>query len=357
MVLETGHASRRDVQSQRRVVDGQVTITVDWAARLSRMEPGTRGEAVWPDGQVIVGGPFATIMMNSEDDLQDTILPRFDVAGGYDFLLQPVTGVQVSKDDTHHQKMIALAEDIKLICDLARKTPCLGMIVLDPITRFLGKLKMNAEEEVSSVLMPLVMLAQELGVVVVTVSHLNKSDSPDPMLRVMGARAFVGIARDAWQCSDDNDLESPYAHILAPVRGPKASQSLKYHTEIVPHDIDGATSEVIKIVWDGKSNATATQGLDKEAKKNLSEEKEAAVELKKFLNAGQRTSVECQSFLKSAGFKVDELNWFRVRKFSGVRTEHKAVGGGGSKSMWFLPSAQQEFEVPAARKDESAPEF
>jgi hypothetical protein len=335
---------------------GKSPITVDWAARLSRMTPGTRGEAVWPDGQPIVGGPFATIMMNNEDDLQDTILPRFDVAGGYDMFLHPVTGVQVSKDDTHHQKMIALAEDIKLICDLAWKITNLGMIVLDPITRFLGKLNMNREEEVSLALMPLVMLAQELGVVVVIVSHLNKSDSPDPMLRVMGARAFAGVARDAWQCSDDPDSESPYAHIMAPIRGPKASQSLKYHTEVVPFEIDGEMGEVIKIVWDGTSNATATQGLDKESKKNLSQDKEAAIELRNFLKAGKRSAGECQAFLKSCGFRVEDMNFGRVRKYAGVH--HKQEGGGkNTKSFWFLPTAENMFEKSEARAKDDAPQY
>ena len=336
---------------------GKSPITVDWAARLSRVTPGSRGEAVWPDGQPIVGGPFATIMMNNEDDLHDTLLPRFDLAGGYDMFLHPVTGVQVSKGDTHRQKMIALSEDIQLICTLARKIDNLGMISIDPITRFLGKLNMNREEEVSLALMPLVMLAQELGIVVVVVSHLNKSDSPDPMLRIMGARAFAGIARDAWQCSDDPDSENPYAHIMAPVRGPKASQSLKYHTEILEVLIDGEMSEVVKVFWDGKSNATASQGLDKESKKNLSLEKEAAVELRNFLKSGKRAASDCQQFLRSSGFRVENMNFGRVRKLAGVSHKQEGAGGGGSKSIWFLPGSDNLFEPPAARKDDEAPKY
>jgi hypothetical protein len=337
---------------------GKSPITVDWAARLSRLTPGMRGEAVWPDGQPIARAPLHTIMLNSEDDLQDTILPRFDLAGGYDMFFHLITGVRVSKDDKHHQRMLALKEDIRLLCEFARKiSPELGMITVDPITNYLGKgMRMNAEEDVRHILMPLVGLAQELGITVVTVSHLNKGEG-DPMSRVMGARAFVGVARDAWQCVDDPDSENKYAHIFGPVRGPKASQSFKYHTEVVPVEIGGEMSDVIKIVWDGRSNATVAQGLDQEAKKNLSGDKEAAIELKNLLTAGKRAASDCQSFLKSCGFKVENMNFSRVRKLAGAEHRQEGVSGGGSKSVWYLPSAQQEFEPPAARKDDDAPKY
>ena len=68
----------------------------------------------------------------NEDDLQDTILPRFDLAGGCDMFFHPITGVQVSKDDKTRQRMIALKEDIGLLCVVARKlAPHLGLIVID----------------------------------------------------------------------------------------------------------------------------------------------------------------------------------------------------------------------------------
>jgi len=330
---------------------GKSPLTVDLAARLSRF-PGasSRGEAVWPDGQPIPNAPLSTIMLNNEDNLEDTILPRFDLAGGYEMFFHPVTGVHVEKSDSHHQRMLGLKEDLDLICGLARKlAPHLGMVIIDPITNYLGqKIKMNAEEDVRSVLMPLVGLAQELGITVVTVSHLNKAESQDPMSRVMGARAFIGVPRDAWQCADDPDSENKYAHILGPVRGPKASQSLRYHTEVVNVEIGDEMSDVIHIVWDGKSNATIEQGLDQDAKKNLSQEKAAAVELKNFLNSGKQSAAACQSFLRESGFDVEKMNFGRVRKYAGVL--HKQEGGGeNTKSMWYLPTHADLFEPPPAR--------
>ena len=333
---------------------GKSPLTVDLAARLSRMTPGMRGEAVWPDGQPIVNAPLSTIMLNNEDNLEDTILPRFDLAGGYEMFFHPVTGVQVSKSDSHHQQMLGLKEDLDLICGLARKlAPHLGMVIIDPITNYLGqKIKMNAEEDVRSVLMPLVGLAQELGITVVTVSHLNKGDSQDPMSRVMGARAFIGVPRDAWQCADDPDSENKYAHILGPVRRPKASQSFRYHTEIVNVEIGEEMSDVVRIAWDGKSNATLAQGLDQDAKKNLSQEKEAAVELKNFLNGGERDATACQSFLKNAGFKIEEMNLGRARSTQ-VSTPAEGRCGGWFQVHVVSPDTRRSVRADAGATEQS----
>jgi hypothetical protein len=330
---------------------GKSPLTIDLCARMSKL-PGHDGYGAWPDGQKMRNFPLHSIMLNNEDDLQDTILPRFDLAGGCDLFFHPITGVQVSKDDKTHQRMLALKEDIALICAEARKlAPHLGLIVIDPITNYLGKLKMNAEEDVREALMPLVMLAQELRFNVLTVSHLNKGESQDPMSRVMGARAFVGVARSAWQCSDDPNLQGHYAHIMAPIRGPKGHESFRYHTEVVNVEIEGETSEVIKIVWDGMTKATASQALNPESRKNLGLIQKAAPVLRAFLESGAKAATECQSFMKEGDLDIS-MCADRVRAAAGVRSFQK-----GRKWYWGIAGNEGMFEKFEARKTNDVPEY
>ena len=77
---------------------GKSPLLIDLCARMSKL-PGHDGYGTWPDGQKMQKFPLHSIMLNNEDDLQDTILPRFDLAGGCDLFFHPITGVQVSKDD------------------------------------------------------------------------------------------------------------------------------------------------------------------------------------------------------------------------------------------------------------------
>ena len=147
-------------------------------------------------------------------------------------------------------------------------------------------------------LMPLVMLAQELRFNVLTVSHLNKGESQDPMSRVMGARAFVGVARSAWQCSDDPNLQGHYAHIMAPIRGPKGHESFRYHTEVVNVEIEGEMSEVIKIVWDGIDEGDRVASSQPRIAKESRPDTEGSSCVEGVPRSGAKAATECQSFMK-----------------------------------------------------------
>jgi hypothetical protein len=229
----------------------------------------------------------------------------------------------------------------------------LGMIVFDPITNYLGKLKMNAEEDVRTVLTPLAQLAEELGIVVLTVGHNNRrTETSDPLMRIMGAAAFSGVARSVWSFGNDPEVESPYAHVMACTRGKVGSESFKFHTVEVPAYItsSGEDTRVIKVVWDGTSKATAEDVTNPEKRADKGKMKGAANALKEFLRGGKRSANECISHLKIGGFgDISECST-RVRKIAGVDCEQR-----DRQWWWFLPAAPEMFEKPKGRED--GPQF
>jgi len=72
----------------------------------------------------------------------------------------------------------------------------------------------------------------------------------------------------------------------------------------------------------------------------LTQERGAAIELKNFLKDGARYSLDCWAFLKSAGFKTDEMNPTRVRRYAEVEITRKE-----GKSWWFLSAPLREAAV------------
>jgi putative DNA primase/helicase len=339
-VLPIGHITTFAGRSS----EGKSPVTIDLLARI------TRG-ADWPDGQPNTYGPKKAVLMNIEDGLADMIAPRFRLANGVPESLCSVRGVRVQKKDSFHDGLLALDKDIHLLCDLARSIPDLGIIVIDPITQYLGKARMNLDDEIRNVLGPLLPLAEELKIVIVLVAHFNKNgNTTDPLARIQGGNAFVGMARSVYVFSEDKSKDK-YAHILSPARSKETSYL--YHTEQVSQEIDGVKTDVIKVVWDGVSDTSAETAIEesKESKREITLNQKAAVELKNFLKAGRRDSVTCQSFLKAAGFRVDDLDWQRVRKYAGVKANQE-----GGKSWWFLPTSAELFEKPPAR-DDGAPKF
>jgi hypothetical protein len=326
--------------------EGKSPVTIDLIARISRGATFPNGA---PNG---FGGARKSILLNIEDGFEDVILPRYYLAGGVKGMLRYMRGVKIAKGDSLRNGLIALDRDIHLLCERARQIDDLGLIVLDPCTNYLGKLKMNAEEDVRQILTPLAGIAEELNIVVITVGHLNKSESKDPLSRMMGAAAFAGVARSVYLFAHDDTSESPYAHVMSPARG-QMGESLKYRTELVEQEFDGgAKGKVVRVEWDGVSTQTAEDGTNPVTRRQLSQEKEAAVALRDYLKGGKKSSVDCLAFLKAQGSETDKLNPTRVRELAGVRFKRE-----GNKSNWFLPSAQQEFEVPIARREDSSPEF
>jgi putative DNA primase/helicase len=100
----------------------------------------------------------------------------------------------------------ALAEDILELEKAIDKKGDVSLIVIDPVTNYLGKLSMNKENEMRDLLMPLADLAQRKNICIVTVGHLNKKTNNDGVQlldRVMGAAAFHGVARQTFLFGDD----------------------------------------------------------------------------------------------------------------------------------------------------------
>jgi hypothetical protein len=340
--------------------EGKSPVTMDIIARVSR-----GGE--FPNGAKNgFGGPRKTILFNIEDGFEDTILPRYRLAGGAKGMLKYIRGVKITKGDSFDKSLVALDRDISRICERARQIDDLGLIVIDPITNYLGKMKMNAEEEVRSILTPLAGIAEELDIVVITVGHLNKSQAADPLQRIMGATAFVGVARSLYLFGPEQDSNSPYRHVISPLRG-EMHDSLVYHTEVVKQEFDDGKGgkvegKVVQVVWDGTSKQTGEDTTGSPvSKRELSRAREAGEDLKKFLLAGKRSARECTEYLKLNGFDLEKLNASTVRKYAGVVTDYDRKKG---VSMWYLPTSASLFEPSPERekrsedlKKDDAPDF
>jgi hypothetical protein len=329
---------------------GKSPVTMDLIARI------TAG-LDWPDGEKNIEGPKEVILLNIEDDYQTKILPRLLAAGGVEVNLDHITGTRVQQGETFHDALVALDQDIHALCDLARSKKNLALIVLDPITNYLGKLSMNREEEVRQVLTPLAKLAQELNIVVITIGHFNKSESKDPLQRMMGAAGFVGVARCVYVCRPDPEANNQYAHVIAAARG-DLDRSYRYATKQITKKFsdDGEDIETIVIEWGGKSTVSAAEAMeDTPSKKDKSATQQAGEALHSLLKGGKRGATECKEFIKRGSFSLDfdhRETWARVRKAAGAEQEQK-----GKDFFWYLPTAANMFEPPTARKDDGAPTY
>jgi putative DNA primase/helicase len=144
--------------------------------------------------------PSDTLMLCGEDDIEDTTIPRLQAAGAdltkIHFLKSVIT--DEGKGETPEERELQFDKDLKQIEEFLHNSPDVRLIVVDPVSNYMGAAKMNAEQEVRSVLIPLKNLAEKMDVAIIGVMHLNKKVETNAINRVGGAMAFVGVARSAY---------------------------------------------------------------------------------------------------------------------------------------------------------------
>ena len=172
----------------------------------------TKGWKMYGDDKSAPRGEV--LILGAEDDPEKTLAPRLVAAGANlekCHLLESVTqtnayGQRLALPD----RLAQLDADLEKIRKLLDTNPNIRLIVVDPISSFLGSASMNKEQEVRQVLTPFAVLARERNITVLLIMHLNKnSETKSAMDRVGGAKALVGLGRSAWLCTREPKPDQP----------------------------------------------------------------------------------------------------------------------------------------------------
>ena len=144
------------------------------------------------------------ILLTAEDDINDTIVPRL-IAAGAD--LRRVTIVKMMHE-AGKQRMFSLVSDLGALRQKVVEIGDVRMIVIDPITAYLGIGKIDSfrATDVRAVLGPLKEFAAELRLSILGVMHFNKKiDITNVLLRISDSLAYGAAARHVYGVIDDPD--------------------------------------------------------------------------------------------------------------------------------------------------------
>lgn len=216
---------------------GKSLATLDMAARVSAGSP-------WPDSLSAPTQPGGVLVMSTEDDNADTVVPRLMAAGADLTRIKACNSVHAQKPSTAGECMFNLEDHLPQLEQAIQQVPDLRLIIIDPISAFMGKTDSHNNTEVRGLLAPLAALAAKYHVAVVGVTHLNKNAGGSPIYRTIGSIAQVAAARAAYgvaKCKHDRSrrLFLPMKNNLAP-----DEHGLAYR--IVDSDIPG----VARVQWE-----------------------------------------------------------------------------------------------------------
>lgn len=181
---------------------GKSWITLDIAARVSAARP-------WPDGASSLP-PGDVLLLSAEDGLADTIRPRLDALGA-DVSRVHHLAVQRAGE---HERAVQLA-DVAVLERAIRDTRA-RLMIIDPVSAYLGSTDSHRDAEVRSLMAPLAALAERTGVAILGVMHLGKSANRPAVYRSVGSIAFTAAARIVLAVAADPKDDD--RRIVAPVK-------------------------------------------------------------------------------------------------------------------------------------------
>ena len=104
------------------------------------------------------------------------------------------------------ERSLNLEKDIDKLKKLCIKLGDVSLVVIDPISAYLGKIDSNKNTDVRATLAPLASLAEELNISVLCISHLNKANNGDALSRVSVSIAFTALSRASFLVAKCNEI-------------------------------------------------------------------------------------------------------------------------------------------------------
>jgi putative DNA primase/helicase len=316
---------------------GKSQVTANIAATVSSGERWPCNEGGAPEGDVII--------LSAEDGIADTIVPRLIAADANLDRIHIVAAA--TKPDGTGRKTFSLKTDVDLLERTVARIGTVRLIIIDPISAYMGGADGNGNVETREVLEPLAEMANRLGIAVVAVTHLNKGGAggQTALNRFAGSIAFIAAARSAYLIIEDPEDENRRLFLQAKNNlGPK-SKGLAFRVDqrLICDDILASN-----ISWDTDYvTASVDEALSASENRRADEGRtgkdDAADFLRAVLAAGAMPVLEIEQEARAAGLlgaesSISQNKAFRsARTLLGITPQRTGGTGAAGKWVWELP--------------------
>lgn len=318
---------------------GKSFLTADMSARVSIGK-------TWPDGTPSQVGNV--LFLSAEDSASDTIVPRLSAMGANLSNIHILEAIKEDTDGESHERSFSLESDIKTLEEKLEEIKNVRLLIIDPITAYLGGGKnfdSHRTSDVRAVLSPLAKLAEKKRIAVVAVTHLNKSGDQKALYRTTGSGAFVAAARIVYYVAPSKEDEN--LRIFTPVKANIARQM-----EALSFTIQHPQNEKAFLQWEKTSLGIID--IDKLLEKDKTHKEDGKLEeasniLRELFREKQEW--ERKEILKiSKGSGISERTLDRARSELGIKSELSGFGT-EKKSIWRGSSSPptQQRTLPSAQ--------
>ena len=256
--------------------------------------------------------PITIIYQTTEDDADDTVVPRFNSAGG------------------NGDNLIFIKEDMKSLSfgdnrirEAIEKYNA-KLLILDPMSSYIGEsCSMNNANETRAEFNHLIAVAKETGCAIVIIAHMNKMKDTNPLYRTNGSIDIAGAARSILAIIRTANKEAPAERYLVQVKSNLAPTGSAILFEVAESGVN-FVSEMEMTAEEAFSSLAPKMGRPNETELRA---KDFILEM---LQDGEMLANDCEAKLEEAGFKKSTIK--KAKKKAGVVSHKK-----GFLWYWSLP--------------------
>ena len=291
--------------------DGKSKLMLSIAALLSR------GEALpFTDEEI---EPMTIIYQTTEDDADDTVVPRFHSAGG------------------NGDHLIFIREDEKSLSfgdsriGEAIERYKAKLLILDPMSSYIGEsCSMNNANETRAEFNHLIAVAKDTGCAIVIIAHMNKMRDTNPLYRTNGSIDIAGAARSILAITRTANSANPAERYLVQVKSNLAPMGSAILFEVADKGVN-FLDELEMTAEDAFAATAPRMGRPNDR------EEAATAFIRSLLDGGRQLASDCEAKLEGAGFK--KSTYKKAKKKAGVHSVKD-----GFAWYWTLPEVEKPKE-------------
>lgn len=266
--------------------------------------------------------PMTIIYQTTEDDADDTVVPRFLSSDG-----NPDNLIFIKED----KKNLTFGDDRirRAISESGAK-----LLILDPMSSYIGECSLNSANETRAAFNHLIAVAKETGCAIVIIAHMNKMRDISPLYRTIGSIDIAGAARSILAVCRTKNPDNKNERVLVQVKSNLAPTGSAISFEVVDNGV--RFLEEIELTADEAFTSLGpVMGRPREKRDNC------VAFIKDMLKAGPLLASDCESLLKGAGYKPGTYK--KAKRNVGVISEKV-----GFVWYWKLPNEHQENTVDSS---------
>ncbi|TET69637.1 MAG: hypothetical protein E3J56_09310 [Candidatus Aminicenantes bacterium] len=169
----------------------------------------------WPNNPNRAIESGKVLILSTDEDPNYCIRPRSEAAGAN---IDNILVLEGARDKRGRIRIINLTRDIHRLEDILKKDKSYRLLVIDPLSDYVGRIDQHSYGDVRWALNPLLTLARKYHVAIVGIMHCNKNTSLQVLYRIMGSMGFMAMAGSVWVIAKDREDEENKRRYFAPLK-------------------------------------------------------------------------------------------------------------------------------------------